>query len=130
VRLVICDAGPLIDLSQPVSSGAGNVFPSNRSLLSSILAGETTVTGNGQIEHIEIDPRVMLGKPVIRGTRITVELVLRKLSEGATEQALLDAYPRLTVEDIRAAIGYAADVVGHEDVVLVSAAGSVEPVVS
>src|SRR5947209_7436065 len=63
-------------------------------------------------DRIEIDPKVMLGRPVIRGTRITVELILRKLSEGATEADLLDAYPRLTREDIQAAIGYAADTVG------------------
>ncbi len=55
-------------------------------------------------DRIEINPQVMLGKPVIRGTRIPVELILRKLSEGATEADLLDAYPRLTVEDIRAAL--------------------------
>ena len=53
----------------------------------------------------------MLGKPVIRGTRIPVELILRKLSEGATEADLLDAYPHLTLEDIRAAVAYAADAV-------------------
>ena len=52
-------------------------------------------------ERIEINPNVMLGKPVIRGTRIPVELILRKLSEGATEAELLDGYPRLTPEDIR-----------------------------
>jgi uncharacterized protein (DUF433 family) len=57
---------------------------------------------------IEINPEVMRGKPVIKGTRITVELILRKLSEGATEKDLLDAYPRLAREDIRAAISYAA----------------------
>jgi len=44
-------------------------------------------------EGIEINPKVMLGKPVIRGTRIPVELILRKLGEGATEEDLLDAYP-------------------------------------
>ena len=60
-------------------------------------------------ERIEVNPRVMLGKPVIRGTRIPVELVLRKLSERATEAELLDAYPRLTREDIQAALAYAAD---------------------
>jgi uncharacterized protein (DUF433 family) len=59
-------------------------------------------------ERIEIDAQVMMGKPVIKGTRITVELLLRKLAEGATEADLLDAYPRLTREDIRAAIAYAA----------------------
>ena len=60
-------------------------------------------------DRIEINPRVMLGKPVIRGTRIPVELILRKLSEGANEAAMLDAYPRLTREDIQAVIGYATD---------------------
>ena len=59
-------------------------------------------------DRIEVNPRVMRGKPVIRGTRVTVDLILRKLSEGATEAELLDAYPRLTGDDVRAAIGYAA----------------------
>jgi uncharacterized protein (DUF433 family) len=58
-------------------------------------------------DRIEANPDVMLGKPVIRGTRIPVELILRKLSEGASEADLLDAYPRLTREDIQAAIRYA-----------------------
>jgi len=66
---------------------------------------------------IEINPKVMLGKPVVRGTRITVELLLRKLSEGATEAELLQDYPHLTAADIRAAIQYAADVVAHEEVI-------------
>ncbi|MBI4492330.1 MAG: DUF433 domain-containing protein [Chloroflexi bacterium] len=70
--------------------------------------------------RIEINPKVMLGKPVIRGTRVTVELILRKLGEGATAEDLLDAYPRLTREDIRAAISYAADLVAHEETVPVA----------
>jgi uncharacterized protein (DUF433 family) len=65
-------------------------------------------------DRIEIDPDVMLGKPVIRGTRIAVELILRKLSEGASDADLLDAYPRLTREDIHAAMRYAADTLAHE----------------
>jgi uncharacterized protein (DUF433 family) len=69
-------------------------------------------------ERIEVNPMVMLGKPVIRGTRIPVELILRKLGEGATESDLLDAYPRLTLPDIKAALAYAADTVGHETIVL------------
>ena len=52
------------------------------------------------IERVEINPAVMLGKAVIRGTRIPVELIVRKLGEGATEADLLDAYPRLTQADI------------------------------
>ena len=67
-------------------------------------------------ERIEINPEIMLGKPVIRGTRITVELILRKMSEGATETDLLDAYPRLTRQDIQAALGYAATSLAHETI--------------
>ena len=65
--------------------------------------------------RIEVNPKIMLGKPVIHGTRIPVELLLRKLGEGATEAQLLDAYPRLTREDIRAAITYAAQALAHEE---------------
>jgi uncharacterized protein (DUF433 family) len=68
--------------------------------------------------RIEVNPNVMMGKPVIRGTRIPVELVLRKLGEGATEADLLDAYPRLTPEDIRAALAYAADTLAHEETLI------------
>ena len=69
-------------------------------------------------DRIEINPKVMLGKPVIRGTRITVELILRKLSEGATERDLQEAYPGLSGDDIKAAVGYAADTLAHEDTIL------------
>ena len=70
------------------------------------------------VDRIEIDPAVMLGKPVIRGTRIPVELVIRKLSEGATEANLLDAYPHLTQADIQAALAYAANSLAHETILL------------
>jgi uncharacterized protein (DUF433 family) len=70
-------------------------------------------------DRIEINPKIMLGKPVIRGTRISVEIILRKLSEGATEADLLNAYPRLSREDIQAAIRYAADTLAHEEVVFI-----------
>jgi uncharacterized protein (DUF433 family) len=69
-------------------------------------------------DRIEVNPRVMMGKPVIRGTRIPVELILRKLSEGATEAELVDAYPSLSGDDIRAAIGYAAAAVAHEELLV------------
>lgn len=71
--------------------------------------------------RIEIRPDVMLGKPVIRGTRITVELVLRRISEGASEDDLLVSYPHLSREDIRAAVAFAADEIAHLDNVAVSA---------
>lgn len=70
---------------------------------------------------IEINPKVMMGKPVIRGTRITVELILRKLSEGTTHAELLEAYPKLTRKNIQAAIRYAADTVAHEETLVISA---------
>jgi len=69
-------------------------------------------------ERIEINQSVMMGKPVIRGTRITVEPLLRKLAEGGSEQELLEDYPFLTIEDVRAAIAYGAAGVAHEEVVL------------
>jgi len=68
-------------------------------------------------DRIEINPKVMMGKPVIRGTRLTVELILRKLSEGAGEEDLMEAYSRLTREDIQAAIRYAADTLAHEETI-------------
>jgi uncharacterized protein (DUF433 family) len=69
-------------------------------------------------KRIEINPAVMMGKPVIRGTRITVELILGKLAEGETEAELLEDYPQLKPEDIKAAIAYGAASVAHEEVVL------------
>jgi uncharacterized protein (DUF433 family) len=60
------------------------------------------------LKRITINPKVMVGKPVIKGTRITVEHVLRELAGGLTPAELLDAYPRLTADDIRAACAYAA----------------------
>jgi uncharacterized protein (DUF433 family) len=68
-------------------------------------------------DRIEVNPAVMVGKPVLKGTRITVELILRRLSEGATEQDIQAGYPQLTTEDIRAAVAYAADVVAREELV-------------
>jgi uncharacterized protein (DUF433 family) len=71
-------------------------------------------------DDIEINPKVMMGKPVIRGTRIPVELILRKLSEKATQEDLLQAYPQLVAEDIQAAIRFAADTIAHEEAVFIS----------
>jgi uncharacterized protein (DUF433 family) len=72
------------------------------------------------LNRIEINPAIMLGKPVIRGTRIPVELILRKLAEGASEADLLDAYPRLAREDIQAALAYAADALANEKILIQS----------
>lgn len=67
---------------------------------------------------IEINPEVLLGKAVIRGTRIPVELILRKLGEGANIAELLDAHPRLTEDDVRAALTYAAQTLAHQIIIL------------
>ena len=67
--------------------------------------------------RIEINPNIMVGKPVIRGTRVPVEIILRKLSEKATEAEILQAYPQLTIEDIQAAIRFAADLIANEEMV-------------
>jgi len=66
-------------------------------------------------QRIEINPKIMMGKPVIKGTRVPVEFVVRKLAEGATEHDLLDAYPNLSREDILASLSYAADNLAYEE---------------
>ena len=67
--------------------------------------------------HIASNPGIMLGKPVIKGTRITVESILRKLADGYNPQKLIEMYPHLKVEDVFACIAYAAAVIENEDVI-------------
>ncbi len=67
-------------------------------------------------ERIAIDSKVMSGKPVIRGTRIPVDLIVRMVGQGISDEEILREYPRLAKEDIRAAVTYAAEVVAGEDV--------------
>jgi len=69
------------------------------------------------MKRIVSDPDIMLGKPIVKGTRITVELILRKISEGMTIKELLESYPHLTREDILAAISYSADVIAKEELI-------------
>lgn len=66
--------------------------------------------------RIEVNPQVMLGKPVIRGTRVTVEHILRKLAANMTVQEVLQDCPSLTEEDVLAALAYASDAIGSEDI--------------
>jgi uncharacterized protein (DUF433 family) len=68
-------------------------------------------------DYIEEKPAVMLGKPVFKGTRITVEHVLQELGHGMSETDLLRGHPRLTADHLRAALLYAAAVLGMEDIV-------------
>lgn len=62
------------------------------------------------------NPDIMQGKPTIIGTRITVELIVRKISEGYAFTELLEEYPHLNEQQLKAALAYAADVIAHEDV--------------
>ena len=68
-------------------------------------------------ERIEISPEIMGGKPVIRGTRVPVELVLRKLGTGISTEQILADHPRLVLDDIRAAQTFAADYLADEELV-------------
>ncbi len=74
------------------------------------------------IERIEIDPRVCGGKPVIKGTRIPVVIILEQLAEGTSWAGLMGGYPELTQEDIRAALHYAKHFIEHTDLSPASAA--------
>lgn len=77
---------------------------------------------NKLLHRIEINPKVMLGKPVIKGTRITVEVVLKKLSQDISIDEILADYPRLTREDIQAAIAYAASALSTDEVMPIASA--------
>jgi uncharacterized protein (DUF433 family) len=70
--------------------------------------------------HIEQKPDVMLGKPVIKGTRITVELILERLGAGWTEAKLLHSYPHLKADDIRAALTFASRALASDETVFLA----------
>ena len=67
--------------------------------------------------YIVRNPEIMLGKPIIKGTRITVELIMRKLAGGYSVNDLIEYYPHLRKEQIYAAFEYAADVIANEEVI-------------
>jgi uncharacterized protein (DUF433 family) len=65
-------------------------------------------------ERIVVDPRILVGKPIIKGTRISVEFVLELLANGWTYEEILKEYPQLKKEDIQAAIRYSLDIIKDE----------------
>jgi uncharacterized protein (DUF433 family) len=65
---------------------------------------------------IEVNPKIMMGKPIIKGTRLTVELILQSLAAGETTENLLKSHPRLTKEAILAALAFAADILKGEKI--------------
>ena len=75
---------------------------------------------NPLLDRIVINPKVMLGKPIIRGTRITVEHIMRELATGITAAELVDMHPHISLEDVQAACAYAAARLGEERVLFVA----------
>ncbi len=69
-------------------------------------------------DRITVDPKVLVGKPVIKGTRIAVEFLMELLAEGWTHEQILGNYPHLTSDDIQAALHYAAETLKQERVYL------------
>jgi uncharacterized protein (DUF433 family) len=67
-------------------------------------------------ERITVDPRVLTGKPVVKGTRLAVELIIDLLGKGWTQEQILDSYPNLTADDLRACLAYASEVLQGERV--------------
>lgn len=68
-------------------------------------------------ERIVSNPEIMLGKPIIKGTRITVELIIEKLAYGIKHEDIIKSYPHITVEDILACLAYAHGVIAHEEMI-------------
>ena len=75
------------------------------------------------LNRIGINPKIMVGKPVIKGTRIPVELILKMLSQGMSVEEILQEYPHLTREDIQACLAYAAQALEVEEVLPLERAG-------
>lgn len=69
------------------------------------------------MKRIVVNPRVMVGKPIIKGTRVTVDAILGRLAEGWNFNEIIEDFPHLTKEDIKAAIMYAESIVRGEDIV-------------
>jgi uncharacterized protein (DUF433 family) len=72
-------------------------------------------------DRIEINPNVLVGKPVIRGTRLAVEFIMELLANNWSEQQIIENYPGITHDDIRACLHYATDMLKSERVYLTSA---------
>lgn len=71
-------------------------------------------------KYIERNPEIMLGKPIIKGTRITVEIIMRKLAGGFTIEKLIESYPHLNREQIFSALEFAADIIANEEEIIMA----------
>jgi uncharacterized protein (DUF433 family) len=94
----------LLPFAFAAEEGAGVGRPLTNLVSSDILGSKSQEESTMPYERIEMNPDIMDGKPVVRGTRVPVELVLRKLGAGMSPEAILVDHPRLTLEDIRAAL--------------------------
>ena len=71
-------------------------------------------------DHITVDPAILAGKPIIKGTRISVELILDRVADGWTTEDILTSYPHITREDVLAALNFAAELFREERFVAVA----------
>jgi uncharacterized protein (DUF433 family) len=72
-------------------------------------------------DRIEYNPSIMLGKPIIKGTRIGVEQIIRKLAEGASINDILVSYPQLVEQDILASLNFASELIANEEIIIYKA---------
>ena len=77
---------------------------------------DTSPNGSPDLGRITVDPRVMVGKPVVRGTRVPVSVILNLIAHGYSFDRIVEEYPNLTVEDVRAAVLYASQVLDRREV--------------
>ncbi len=69
----------------------------------------------GYADRITIDPRILSGRPVFKGTRIPISIVLKMLRDGSTFQKIIEEYPRLTEDDVKAALDYSVYIIDHPE---------------
>ncbi len=98
-----------------MSGAAPQNAPKEAISYKSIIAPMPTITA--MEERIVVNPKIMVGKPIIKGTRIPVDAILRRLADGMTITEILEEYPNITEEDIRAALRYVSEVVAGEEII-------------
>ncbi len=97
------------------SGSAPHNAPEEAISYKSIIAPMPTITA--MEERIVVNPKIMVGKPIIKGTRIPVDAILRRLADGMTISEILEEYPSITEEDIRAALRYVSEVIAGEEII-------------
>lgn len=75
-------------------------------------------------DRITVDPNILVGKPIIRGTRISVELLMDRLADGWSMEQILESYPHLTRDDVLAAIRFVTEIFREDDFIAIRKAGA------